>query len=108
MKDLEAPAIIIQADFTAAEEAQSAAELRNAMKRHMERMAKYKAWADPEEIAKRWEQHEKDAAAALERGNEMGRRLMLLPVPDPLPKEMVGQAASTIQAMLRNGWRPEQ
>ncbi len=102
------PAIIIQADMAEAEASMTHAELRNAMKRHQERMAKYKGWVDPEAIKLRWAEFEKASAAALERGKRMGRELELLPVPDPLPKHMVGQSASAIQAMLRSGWEPEE
>jgi hypothetical protein len=73
------------------------------MRRHVDRMAKFKAWVDPEAIKLRREQHEKAAAAALIKVHDR----VLLPVPDPLPPEMRGQSASTIQAMLRNGWKPE-
>lgn len=108
MKDLDVPAHIQQADMEQAALAQSAAELRNAMKRHMARMAQFNDWVKAENIKNRQERHKEEAAKALARAIEMiGEERKLLPVPDPLPPEMKGQSASTIQAMLRNGWRPE-
>lgn len=108
MKDFEKPAHIIVADIEAAAAAQSEAEVKNAIKRHVERMGHYTEWVKPENIAARWKAHEEQAAAALARAKEMsGRELKLLPVPDPLPKHMQGQSPSTIQAMLRSGWKPD-
>lgn len=91
----------------AAAAAQSESEIKNAIKRHQLRMAEYRAWVEPKAIAERLAKHEAEAAAALARAKLMVGERKLLPVPDPLPKEMVGQSASTIQAMLRSGWKPE-
>lgn len=101
------PAHIQAADLEAAAAAQSEAEIKNAIKRHMARMAMYTDWVKQENIDARLEAAKKSAAEALERGKEMGRNLELLPVPDPLPDYMKGQAPSTIQSMLRNNWKPE-
>ncbi len=80
--------------------AQSFHEIINAAKRHMARMAKFAAWVEPDAIKERQEQHAKDLAKGLEIAKE--REKYLLPVPDPLPLEMIGQSPSTIQAMLRH------
>ncbi len=72
------------------------------MLRHMARMARYAAWVTPEAIKERRELFEAEAAAALAHAKTFARDLEVLPVPDPLPKEMQGQSASTIQAMLRH------
>lgn len=108
IRDLERPAHIQDAETEAVAQAQSTAELRNAMRRHMDRMGKFKDWVKPEAIAARLREHEEQAAAALTRAKEMlGQQRPILPVPDPLPSFMKGQSPSTIQAMLRNGWKPE-
>lgn len=104
--------------------AQERAEIENAAKRHQERMAKYQAWVQPEAIETRRLEHAAAAAAALEKAQAMSRyarEALGMPLEDPplppeaeLPKEMRGQAASTIRAMLRqkswtydgSGWKP--
>jgi hypothetical protein len=108
LKDLEKPAHIMEADIEAAAAAQSHAEIKNAMRRHVDRMGKFTDWVKPEAIAARLKEHEEQAEAALERAKAMVGERKLLPVPDRLPKHMQGQSASTIQAMLRNGWEPEE
>jgi hypothetical protein len=109
LKDLEKPAHIMEADIEAAAAAQSQAEIKNAMRRHVDRMGKFTDWVKPEAIAARLKEHEEQAAAALARAIAMiGVPRELLVPPDPLPKHMQGQSASTIQAMLRNGWKPEE
>lgn len=107
MKELEdnVPGIIFNFDdkMHEAQQAQLMAEIRNQAIRHAAMMAKHREWVKPEEIARRVLEQKKAAAAALERGKLMsGRELELIPVPDPLPKHMKGQSASTIQAMLRH------
>lgn len=104
MKDFDIPAHIQIAGFEEAAQAQSMAEIRNAIKRHQERMAHYTEWVRAKNIMERLERHEKEAAAALAAA---GPKRSVIPLPDPLPECMKGQPASTIQAMLRNGWRPE-
>lgn len=103
MKVNETSGIIIQVDqYAEAAAEQSAYELRNAMKRHMERMARFAAWVTPEAVKDRREAYEKAAVEALELGKSLARTFEPIPVPDPLPKEMIGQSPSTIQAMLRH------
>ena len=104
MKDFDIPAHIQIAEFDAAVMAQSLAEINNAIKRHQERMEHFLAWVDPKAVAARKLRLEEEADAALKAA---GPPRKSLPVPEPLPPEMVGQPLSTIQAMLRNGWRPE-
>ncbi len=118
MKDDHLPGIIIQDESMsmAVQEAQLKADLKNAAKRHAERMEKYTDWVKPEEIAKRWAKHEEGAAAALalaKSESAAAREALGLPAEDPplpdekdLPKHMRGQSPSTIRAMLRQekGW----
>lgn len=101
MRDSEfTPAHILVDEASDAAAAQSMSEIKNAMKRHMARMAKFAAWVEPDAIKARQEQHAKDVERGLEIAKE--RAKYLLPVPDPLPLEMIGQSPSTIQAMLRH------
>ncbi len=104
MKDFDIPAHIQIAEFDAAVQAQSLAEIKNAMKRHLARMAEFTEWVRAENIRARFDRHEKDAATALAAAGPIRASMA---VPCPLPACMVGQSDSTIQAMLRNGWRPE-
>lgn len=122
-----APAAIVEkADLIRREIrlAQERAEIENAAKRHQQRMAKYSAWVQPDAIESRRREHEEAAAAALAKGQAMSkhaREALGMPLEDPplppeaeLPKEMRGQAASTVRAMLRqkswtydgSGWKP--
>lgn len=107
------PSIIEQADAMTlkVQEAQSLAEIKNAARRHAERMAFFKAWVHPKAIAERKERHERDAFAALAMAHEMSsqaRKALGLdedpPLPDAkdLPPHMRGQSPSTIRAMLRH------
>lgn len=59
-----------------------------------ERLRATKEWSKPENIKQRWEFYVP--------GKKIEPRYELLPVPDPLPQEMMGQSPSTIQAMLRH------
>jgi hypothetical protein len=106
------------------QQAQDLAEAKNQAIRHADRMRQYQAWVEPDAIRERAEEHERNAAAALEKALEMSRyaREQLgmpledppLPPPEMLTKEMRGQATSTIRAMLRqenwkyesDGWHP--
>lgn len=104
------PAIVFEANYLspAVQEAQKKAEIKNAALRHAERMAVYEAWVKPEAIAERQERHAKEAADALARTKEaLGITGEEEPLPDPktLPKEIVGQAPSTIRAWLRHQQR---
>ncbi len=107
MKDLEKPAHILQDEMSQAAAAQTDAEIQNGIKRFKERMEHYRTWVDPKNIAERWRTYAESSKAALEAGKAAGRNLEPLPVPDPLPAHMKGQSPSTIQAMLRNGWKPD-
>ncbi len=104
--------------------AQERAEIENAAKRHQHKMAQYQAWSEPEAVNQRRIAHEEAAAAALAKAQAMSkhaREALGMPLEDPplppeaeLPKEMRGQAPSTIRAMLRqknwtydgSGWKP--
>lgn len=87
--------------------AQRLQDIKDEAERHQRRMGAYQAWCDPEAMKKRQEEHEKQAASALELGKLAARDLEIFAVPDPLPSYMVGQSAATIQSMLRTGWMPE-
>jgi hypothetical protein len=120
------PAIIEKADQVLREVrlAQERAEIDNAARRHADRMARFRAWCAAENIEARRIEHEASAAAALEKAQAMSkhaREALGMPLEDPplppedqLPKEMRGQAVSTIRAMLRqknwtydgSGWKP--
>jgi hypothetical protein len=104
VKDDLTPGIIVNVDQITqrVQAAQQQAEMQQAQKKHAVKMAKYREWVDPKAIADRVAKHEAEAAAALERGKAMSQAEELLPVPDPLPRHMVGQSPSTIQAMLRH------
>lgn len=97
-------AIIQEADSMArkVQEAQEMAAIKNAAKRHAERMAKYRAWVDPEAIARRREQHEREAAAALAATKAALGTTEEEPIPDDLPPHMRGQSPSTIRKMLKH------
>lgn len=66
-------------------------------------------WSKPENIVARIRKFEEEAHACLEKANFMSKHLREYlglpdedpPLPDPLPKDMVGQSSSTIRAMLR-------
>lgn len=84
------------------EQAQSMAEIKNAMKRHAERMELITDWSKPDAITERLAKIAEGAIAALEAGKRAARGLEDIPLPDPLPKHMRGQSLSTIKAMLRH------
>lgn len=79
--------------------------------RRQEKLAAYIEWSKPENIAARMEKFKAEEAAAIEAGLKLKasiRQSQGLPLDDPplppveeLPKEMRGQAESTIRAMLR-------
>lgn len=96
--------IVIQADALSLEvqKGQRLAEAKNAAKRHAERQAAYDAWKDPEEMAKRKAASDEAAAASLAYLNSMLEPEEEIPIPDPLPPEMVGQSPSTIKKMLKH------
>ncbi len=101
------PGIICEVDYLSPEvqEAQRKAEFRNAAIRHAERMAAYAAWVKPEAIAERKEKHEREAAESLAQTRAaLGITGESEPLPDEkdLPKEMRGQAPSTIRAWLKH------
>lgn len=97
---------------SAVQEAQLKAEIKNAAVRHQERMAKYKAWVDPDAIAERKERHALEAKAAFSStraalgltGDEV---LKPLPAEKDLPPHMRGQSESTVRAWMKSQWTPE-
>lgn len=106
--DLSPAGIIIEHDekLAAVQQAQQLAEIKNAAIRHAARMAEFKKWVSPEEIAMRVLRHAEEAAAALEKTKAMieamGGAEEDIPLPDNLPDYMKDQPMSTIKAFLRH------
>lgn len=72
-----------------------------------EKIQAYKEWSKPENVAKRYQEHEAKAAEALEKALELKKLYGWkedppLPPLEELPEYMRNQAPSTIRAMLRH------
>ena len=107
LKDLSSILIGVDQISLEVQQAQTEAELKNAIKRHQERMAKYEAWIDPKEMAERKLRLEKESAESLERLKDAGMVEPETIIPDELPDYLKGQSPSFIRAAIRNGWTPE-
>lgn len=109
MKGLDPVAIVMQHDdkLAAVEKAQDAAEVRNQIKRHQERMTRYTQWSNPKTVEKHRRRNLWKSKIALQDTREKLKNMgvevdMQIPIPDPLPKRFKGQQPSTIRAMLRH------
>lgn len=87
-------------------QAQRLQELRDVAEWRGRRIAAYKAWSDPKAIAERKAAHEKDAAAALERGQRLAElaRAQQQEVKESRPKLQGISVVTVLTPIPRTSW----